>query len=76
MRLEDFNMLMVLLRMVLLMSIVSMIVFVVKLAHDLVFEWDKERDKSMWVICFVLMVIMLCGITSMTMTLVFTLQIM
>lgn len=51
-----------------------MIVFVVKLAHDLVFEWDKERDKSMWVICFVLMVIMLCGITSMTMTLVFTLQ--
>lgn len=68
-------MLMVLLRMVLLTSIVSMIVFVVKLAHDLVFEWDKERDKSMWILCFVMMVVMLCGIIGMTITLVSTLQI-
>lgn len=66
-------MLMALLRIVLLISIVSMVVFAVKLAHDLVFEWAERKDRQMWALCFMLMVVMLCGLISMTATLIFTL---
>lgn len=66
-------MLMVLLRMVLLTSIACMVVFAVRVAHDLVFEFNQ--DRPMWILCFVMMVVMLCGIIGMTITLVSTLQI-
>lgn len=68
-------MLMVLLRIVLLMSIIPMVACVIRLAHDLIFEWDKEKDRPMWILSFAIMVVILFSIIGVTFTLVFTLQI-